>query len=420
MTRNSDTDKHITKRWKVEKQYLNEERTFKKSSFDIYQVLTITILASFFSLIMGMAISSRSMSNNSKSYSDAVNKFLNEYMSIKNDYYEDIDDNETMKTALEAILNSLDDYSTVVDDSLSNNLTTKLQGSYQGFGMEIANDNNNDIVIASIIKDSPAEEAKLQPLDIIKKLDDRVISNMTTTDFIKIVKESDKAKFNLTIIRDGQEMVIEIERKVVTLQSVATDIYERNNKKIGYIYVSVFAYNTDKQFKKALTELEDKGIDSLIVDLRYNTGGHLTAVENMISEFLDKNHIMYQIQTKTDVEKHYSNSNTKRKYSVAILVNEYSASASEMFTAAMQEEYGAVVIGTTTFGKGTVQEVQDSTSTDIQYKLTTKKWLTPKGKWINKVGIEPNILVELKIDSQDGFTDDDDNQLQAAINELAK
>src|SRR5574344_86864 len=420
MTRNSDTDKHITKRWKVEKQYLKEERTFKKSSFDIYQVLTITILASLFSLIMGMAISSRSMSNNSNNYSDAINKFLNEYMSIKDDYYEDLDDNKTMKTALEAILNSLDDYSKVVDDSLSNSLSTKLQGSYQGFGVEIANDNNNDIVIASIIKDSPAEKAKLQPLDIIKKLDDKVISNMSTTDFIKIVKESDKAKFNLTIIRDGQEMVIEIERKVVTLQSIATDVYEKNNKKVGYIYVNVFAYNTDKQFKTALTELENKGIDSLIVDLRYNTGGHLTAVENMISEFLDKNHIMYQIQTKTDVEKHYSTSNTKRKYKVAVLVNGYSASASEMFAAAMQEEYGATIIGTTTFGKGTVQEVQDSTSTDIQYKLTTKKWLTPKGKWINKVGVEPNISVELKIDDQDSFTDADDNQLQTAINELTK
>lgn len=420
MTRNSDTDKHITKRWKVEKQYLKEERTFKKSSFDIYQVLTITILASLFSLIMGMAISSRSMSNNSNNYSDAINKFLNEYMSIKDDYYEDLDDNKTMKTALEAILNSLDDYSKVVDDSLSNSLSTKLQGSYQGFGVEIANDNNNDIVIASIIKDSPAEKAELQPLDIIKKLDDKVISNMSTTDFVKLVKESNKAKFNLTIIRDGQEMVVEIERKVVTLQSIATDVYEKNNKKVGYIYVNVFAYNTDKQFKTALTELENKGIDSLIVDLRYNTGGHLTAVENMISEFLDKTHVIYQIQTKTDVEKHYSTSNTKRKYKVAVLVNGYSASASEMFAAAMQEEYGATIIGTTTFGKGTVQEVQDSTSTDIQYKLTTKKWLTPKGKWINKVGVEPNISVELKIDDQDSFTDADDNQLQTAINELTK
>lgn len=420
MTRNSDTDKHITKRWKVEKQYLKKERTFKKSSFDIYQVLTITILASLFSLIMGMAISSRSMSNNSNNYSDAINKFLNEYMSIKDDYYEDLDDNKTMKTALEAILNSLDDYSKVVDDSLSNSLSTKLQGSYQGFGVEIANDNNNDIVIASIIKDSPAEKAKLQPLDIIKKLDDKVISNMSTTDFVKLVKESNKAKFNLTIIRDGQEMVVEIERKVVTLQSIATDVYEKNNKKVGYIYVNVFAYNTDKQFKTALTELENKGIDSLIVDLRYNTGGHLTAVENMISEFLDKTHVIYQIQTKTDVEKHYSTSNTKRKYKVAVLVNGYSASASEMFAAAMQEEYGATIIGTTTFGKGTVQEVQDSTSTDIQYKLTTKKWLTPKGKWINKVGVEPNISVELKIDDQDSFTDADDNQLQTAINELTK
>lgn len=414
-------DKNIINRWKIKKQYIdNKDNTKSKSIFNIYQVLTIAILASLFSLIMGIAISSSNSINKKSDYPEAINNFIDEYLAIKDDYYEDIDDKESMKIALEAIVNSLDNYSAVVDDSLSNTLTTKLQGTYQGFGIEIVNDADKNIIVAGIVENSPAESAGLKILDVIKKLDDQDITGLTTTEFVSLVKESTKTTFDLTIDRDGQEMHIQLERKMVTLKSVATDIYERNGKKIGYIYINLFAYNTDKQFSEALDNLESQKIDSLIVDLRYNTGGHLTAVENMISEFLDKKHVIYQIQSKSETKKYYSKTNEKRNYNIVVLVNGYSASASEMFAAAMQEEYGATIMGTTTFGKGTVQEVQDSSSTNIQYKLTTKKWLTPKGNWVNGVGVKPDIVVELDVKDQTNFTDEEDNQLQSAINQLAK
>lgn len=414
-------DKDIMKRWKIKKQYIDTKSNVKlKSTFNIYQVLTIAILASLSSLIMGMVISSSAFINEKSDYSEAINNFIDEYSAIKDDYYEDIDDKKSMKTALEAIVNSLDNYSTVVDDSLANTLTTKLQGTYQGFGIEIVNDADKNIIVAGIVDDSPAESAGLKILDVIKKLDDQNVAGLTTTEFVSLVKESTKTSFELTIDRAGQEIHIKLERKMVTLKSVATDIYERNNKKIGYIYINLFAYNTDTQFSEALHDLESKNIDSLIVDLRYNTGGHLTAVENMMSEFLDKKHVIYQIQSKSETKKHYSKTNGKREYNVVVLVNGYSASASEMFAAAMQEEYGATIMGTTTFGKGTVQEVQDSSLTGMQYKLTTKKWLTPKGNWINGVGVKPDIVVELDVKDQTNFTDEEDNQLQSAINELAK
>lgn len=414
-------DKDIIKGWKIKKQYVDTNSNVKyKSTFNIYQVLTIAILTSLFSLIMGIVISSSTSINKKSDNSEAINNFIDEYLAIKDDYYEDIDDKESMKTALEAIVNSLDNYSTVVDDSLSNTLTTKLQGTYQGFGIEIVNDADKNIIVAGIVDDSPAESAGLKVLDVIKKLDNQNVTGLTTTDFVSLVKESTKTSFVLTVDRNGQEMNIKLERKMVTLKSVATDIYERNNKKIGYIYINLFAYNTDVQFGEALDDLESKNIDSLIVDLRYNTGGHLTAVENMMSEFLNKKHVIYQIQSKSETKKYYSKTNEKRDYNVVVLVNGYSASASEMFAAAMQEEYGAIIMGTTTFGKGTVQEVQDSSLTGMQYKLTTKKWLTPKGNWINGVGIKPDIVVELNVKDQTNFTDEEDNQLQSAINELVK
>lgn len=418
-------NKHIEKNkfirhWNIKNKYLRSKMKCSKkgSLFSTAQLATIVILASIFSLLMGMAIATPKLKKEDSNKS--IEDFIKQYNSIKNEYYEDIDDEEAMKTAMDAIVNSLDAYTTVVDDSLSNTLTTRLQGTYQGFGIQVANDASNNLIIVDVIKDSPAEKAGLQIYDYIKKLDSEDVVGMTTTDFVNIVKNSPKASFTLIVEREGKDVTIQINREKVTLNSIATDIYERNNKKIGYIYVSLFAYNTDVQFNSALKELESKDIDSLIVDLRYNTGGHLSAVENMMSEFLNKKHVIYQIQTKSKIEKYYSKTDTERKYEVAVLVNNYSASASEMFAATMQEEYGATIIGTTTYGKGTVQELRDSSLEDKQYKLTTKKWLTPKGNWVNGKGVTPDIVIELNVPDEQSFTEDEDNQLQEAINILAK
>lgn len=413
--------KKIIKRWKIKKDNLvSLQKKEQKSIFNLSQVLTIAVLTSIFSLTMGIILANFSFGNSDNKYSDEVQSFVDEYLTIKEEYYEEMDDKVYMKVALEAILNSLDMHSTVVDESLSNNLTTKLQGTYQGFGIEIISDDTGKIHIVGVIDDSPASEAGLKPLDIILTINGQGVTGLTTNEFVNLVKDSNETKFELEIEREGKQLTIELERKLVTLKSVASEIYERNNKKIGYIYVNVFAYNTDIQFANELKELEKQGIDSLIVDLRYNTGGHLTAVENMMSMFLDKSHVIYQIQTKKDTKKVYSKTNDSKDYKVVVLVNEQSASASEMFAATMQEEYKATVLGVPTFGKGTVQEVQDSTSTDVQYKLTTKKWLTPKGNWIDGVGVKPDIELELKVEDINSFTDEEDNQLQAAIDLLAK
>lgn len=413
--------KKIIRRWKIKKDNLvSLQNKEQKSIFNLSQVLTIAVLTSIFSLTMGIILANFSFGNSDNKYSDEVQSFVDEYLTIKEEYYEDMDDKVYMKVALEAILNSLDMHSTVVDESLSNNLTTKLQGTYQGFGIEIISDDTGKIHIVGVIDDSPASEAGLKPLDIILTINGQGVTGLTTNEFVSLVKDSNETKFELEIEREGKQLTIELERKLVTLKSVASEIYERNNKKIGYIYVNVFAYNTDIQFANELKELEKQGIDSLIVDLRYNTGGHLTAVENMMSMFLDKSHVIYQIQTKKDTKKVYSKTNDSKDYKVVVLVNEQSASASEMFAATMQEEYKATVLGVPTFGKGTVQEVQDSTSTDVQYKLTTKKWLTPKGNWIDGVGVKPDIELELKVEDINSFTEEEDNQLQAAIDLLAK
>ena len=390
-----------------------------KNLFKISELFSLIIITMIVSLTFGYFLGQRI--NSTTKLSDEMKKFIKDYNEIKENYYEDINDKEILKKALESVVNSLGDpYSTVIDNSLSNSINTELKGQYSGFGIQIANTKDNRILIVSIIDDSPALEAGLKAGDIILKMDGESVEGKTTDEFTKLVKGSNKQTITLTLLRDNKEIDIAVTRKIVTLKSVSSKIFEQDGKKVGYIYISIFAANTDSQFKKELIDLEKKGINSLIIDVRDNTGGHLTSVENIISMFLDKKHVIYQIESKGKTTKTYSKNNDSKKYKVVMLVNENSASASEMLTAAMKEEYGSEVVGMKTFGKGTVQEVGNTSNTNLNYKITTKKWLTPKGNWINKKGIEPTIKVELSKDYIKNPSEETDNQLKTAIETAIK
>lgn len=390
-----------------------------KNLFKISELFSLIIITMIVSLTLGYFLGQRM--NGTTKLSDEMKKFINDYNEIKENYYEDINDKEILKKALESVVNSLGDpYSTVIDNSLSNSINTELKGQYSGFGIQIANTKDNRILIVSIIDDSPALEAGLKAGDIILKMDGESVEGKTTDEFTKLVKGSNKQTIILTLLRDNKEIDIAVTRKIVTLKSVSSKIFEQDGKKVGYIYISIFAANTDSQFKKELIDLEKKGINSLIIDVRDNTGGHLTSVENIISLFLDKKHVIYQIESKGKITKTYSKNNDSKKYKVVMLVNENSASASEMLTAAMKEEYNSEVVGMKTFGKGTVQEVGNTSNTNLNYKITTKKWLTPKGNWINKKGIEPTIKVELSKEYIKNPSEETDNQLKTAIETAIK
>ncbi|MCI5521205.1 MAG: S41 family peptidase [Tenericutes bacterium] len=390
-----------------------------KNLFKISELFSLIIITMIVSLTLGYFLGQRM--NGTTKLSDEMKKFINDYNEIKENYYEDINDKEILKKALESVVNSLGDpYSTVIDNSLSNSINTELKGQYSGFGIQIANTKDNRILIVSIIDDSPALEAGLKAGDIILKMDGESVEGKTTDEFTKLVKGSNKQTIILTLLRDNKEIDIAVTRKIVTLKSVSSKIFEQDGKKVGYIYISIFAANTDSQFKKELIDLEKKGINSLIIDVRDNTGGHLTSVENIISMFLDKKHVIYQIESKGKTTKTYSKNNDSKKYKVVMLVNENSASASEMLTAAMKEEYNSEVVGMKTFGKGTVQEVGNTSNTNLNYKITTKKWLTPKGNWINKKGIEPTIKVELSKEYIKNPSEETDNQLKTAIETAIK
>ena len=236
---------------------------------------------------------------------------------------------------------------------------------------------------------------------------------MTISDFSNLVKKQ-KGTFNITYRRDGKENTVKLKTDTVELKSVSSKIIDKDDKKIGYIRATIFANNTYEQFKKELSGLEDKNIDGLVIDLRGNSGGHLSAAEQIISLFLDSSHPIYQIKSKNGQNTYYSTGKETKKYKIIILIDGNSASASEVVTSALKEQYGALVVGEKSYGKGTVQELQTLPNGE-QYKLTTKTWLTSKGEVIDGKGIKPDYKVSLDDKYLENPSDENDNQLQKAI-----
>lgn len=398
---------------------IEKKKKVKKPSFRTSEVIVLIFLTSFISLAVGGALTYNLTSSASK-YNRAdeeLQTFLKTYEEVKSNYYKDTDKEKLIEGAIDGMLSTLDGYSTYYNEDESNNFNIRLDGEYEGLGVEVYNNEDGDITVAGVIKDSPASEAGIEAKDILIRYNDKNIKGMNITEFVKMVKEDNQKEFKLTFFRDGKEKTVKLTKNNIVLKSVATKTFDED--KIGYIYVNVFASNTQKQFKEALEKLEDKGIETLIIDLRGNSGGHLDTAEKMASMFVDKTHPIYQIKSKTKTKKYYSKGKENKEYNIIVLVNGQSASASEVLASALKEQAGAILIGKKTYGKGTVQEMQ-TLANGSQFKLTTKEWLTSEGKEINGKGLDVDVEVDLDEKYIKDPSDENDSQLQKAIEEAKK
>ncbi len=381
----------------------------------LFELIATIVLAILLLLLVGYFVGRESnfKDDNYLTANKEIQKFIEEYNYILENYYGDIDKDELILSAIKGMLSSLDEYSQFIDTT-SNNTDITLEGEYVGVGIGVVNDAVGNIIISQIYPNSPALEAGIQVNDVIVKFNDESLKNTTTTELVEKIDKVDNMK--LTILRDEEEIEFELEKSKIILQSVE---YEMKDNNIGYIKVDIFAKNTNQQFAEALKKLENQGLNGLIIDLRNNSGGHLSSVKDMISLFLDSNHVIYQIEDKDSVEKVYSSGNKDAEYQIVILQNLNSASASEVMASALHEQLGAYIIGNTSYGKGTVQRLQ--TVSDIgQYKLTVEKWLTSNGDWIDGVGIKPDLELSLSDDYKKDPILANDNQYQAAIDYLTK
>ncbi len=402
---------------KIENSKQVKHKKQKKPTFSTSEVVVLLIITVIISLLMGFLVTYK-FYNNINVKDDNLQEFIDNYEYITKSYYKDVDKEELLDAALDGMLKKLDKNSIYLEESASDSFNKQLNGTYEGFGIEIYNDEDGNIVVNNVYDNSSADDAGIKSGDIITKFNKKDLSNTTTSKFVKMVDSTKSKTIKVTYKRKDEEKTVTLTKKTVTLTSVGSKVIDEKNN-IGYIRVSVFAQNTDEQFKKQLEKLESKNIKSLIIDLRSNSGGHLASAGNMISEFLDSSHVIYQIKTKENTTKHYSTGKTTKKYPIVILVDSNSASASEIMTSALKEQYGAIIIGEKTYGKGTVQEMQDLPNGD-KYKITTKEWLTSKGKTINKKGIKPTIEEKLSEEYYNNPSDETDNQLQKALSELTK
>lgn len=388
---------------------VNNKKTLP--TFKTKEVVFLLLITAIISLIMG-GIVTYNVTLKGTNVDSELAEFIKNYDYITNNYYGDVDKNELIDSAISGMLNTLDKNSTYVGSD-DDNFSIYLEGSYDGTGIQVYNDENNNIVIYSVFDDTSASKAGLKAGDVIIRLNDKDTTNMSIADFSSLVKKQ-KGKFKITYKRDDEEKTVSLKVSKVELKSVYSETIEKNDKKIGYIQMSIFANNTYEQFKKALSNLENENMNGLIIDLRSNSGGHLSSAEEIISLFLDSSHPIYQIKTKDSLNTYYSLGKETKKYKIVILIDKNSASASEVVISALTEQYGAVTVGEKSYGKGTVQELQ-SLNDGEQYKLTTKSWLTSKGKVIDGKGIEPDYKVSLDEKYYDEPSFDNDNQLQKAI-----
>lgn len=382
--------------------------------FKTTEVAIILVIGVVVSLIMGSFITLKLYTPSGEKVDSELQEFISNYEYITDNYNGKINKEELLDAALEAMLSKLDKNSTYLESDDSKNFNILLEGSYSGLGIQVYNDDDKNLVIYSVFKNSPADKAGLKPDDIITAINGKNVRGKTSADLAKMITKLNGKKVKLAFIRDKKEQTVYVELGKINIESVASNIYKKEGKKIGYIGVSIFASNTYNQFKKELDRLEGDNIDALVIDLRSNSGGYLSTAENMISLFLDSNHIIYQIQKDSQITKHHSKGVIDKKYKIVVLVNEQSASASEIMASALHEQYGATLVGKKTYGKGTVQELQDLKSGD-KFKLTTKNWLTSKGNWVNEKGINPDIEIDLSDRYKNNPSEENDGQLQAAL-----
>ena len=380
-------------------------------TFKTKEVVILLLLTTVISLAMGGIVTYNVVLKGEK-VDDELQDFITNYDYIVDNYYGDVDKTELVDSAIAGMLSTLDKNSAYVGGT-DTNFSIYLEGTYEGTGIQVYNDDNGNIVVYSVFGGSPASKAGLKEDDIIIKVNDKDTTNMSIDEFSKLVKDQN-GKFNITYKRGDSEKTVQLKVDTIEIQSVSSKVINKDNKKIGYIRTTIFANNTYEQFKKELDKLEDEGIDGLVIDLRGNSGGHLSAAEQIISLFLDSSHPIYQIKSKDSQNIYYSTGNKTKDYKISVLIDSNSASASEVVTSALAEQYGAKTVGKKSYGKGTVQELQTLSDGD-QYKLTTKSWLTSKGEVIDGKGIEPDYDVTLSDEYLENPTDESDNQLQKAI-----
>lgn len=394
----------------------------KRNSFNTIEVIIIMVITVLFGLFVGSIATYFAARGGFNNYSKDLKALIATYEEVVNNYYGDIDSEKLLESGVRGMITYLGDpYSSYMDSDSAKEFNEKLEGEYIGLGAEIQyNTKESTLKVTKVFKDSPADKSNLQEGDLILKVEGKDIKELELEQITEIIKTGKVGTtVRLDVKRNDKDVVVEFKRGTVELTSVTGEIIEKDDKKVGLITIEIFAKNSYKQFKSVVEDLQEKGATHLIVDVRDNTGGYLTTVKSIAEMFLDKKDVIFIIEDKNGTEKHTASKKRSIELPTVMLVNGASASASEVLAAALSENLEIDLVGTKTYGKGSVQQTKilDSGAT---IKYTTQKWLTPSGKSIEGEGINPNIEVQLEKEYYENPSRAKDLQLQKAIEVVIK
>ncbi len=342
-------------------------------------------------------------------------KLIQDY--IDKYYFDDAEKENILNGMMAGMVAALDDpYSVYYTAAEYSKLMESTNGTYYGIGISILqNQETGVITVIKVFSTSPAKDAGMKEGDILYKVEGEEVSGQDLSAVVSKIRGQENTEVKVTVLRNSEYVDLSIERREVQMDTVE---YSMMDNGVGYLYISEFDGVTTEQTKSAINDMLSKGMTSIVVDLRDNPGGRLDVVEDIMDMFLPKDKLMMYMETKSG-ERKDSYSKTDGiipDMPMTVLINQNSASASELFTGAMKSYERATIVGVNSFGKGIVQSIfplSDGTA----LKLTTAKYFLPNGENIHKVGIEPDVVVELPegVKSCWELSTEEDNQLQKAI-----
>ena len=333
---------------------------------------------------------------------------------INEEYVEEINQSESMDSAINGLLQSLDPYSAYMSPEIFNEMQTETSGEFGGLGIEVSME-SGVVKVISPIDDTPASRAGIKAGDYIVKIEGIQVQGKTLSEAVDLMRGPVGSSIEITIRRKGvkKALTFDIVREIIEIQSVKTDLLENN---IGYIRLTSFNENSSEQIKKNIEKLEkNKNINSYILDLRNNPGGLLTQAIRISDFFLESGEIVStKSRKKSENRKWFAKKgDILNGKTLIVLINYGSASASEIVAGALKDHKRAIVLGENSYGKGSVQSIIPLKN-DGAIRLTVAKYYLPSGKSISEVGVSPDIEVSEQ-DEEFRIKTDTDNQLNYAI-----
>lgn len=332
-------------------------------------------------------------------------------------YIGDVDETDLSEGVYKGYIEGLGDpYSVYYDEEETKQMSESLSGEFGGVGALMSQDRETGVItVLQVYDGSPAQEAGMRDGDTLYKVEGEEVTGEDLSDVVSKVKGEKGTQVTLTVLRadTGDEEELTITRDTIEAQTVSHEMKENN---VGYIRITEFDTVTYEQYKEALEDLEDQGMERLIVDLRSNPGGNLDTVCDILDLMLPEGLIVYTEDKNGEREEYTSDEENQFDKPLVVMMNGYSASASEIFAGAIQDYGLGQIVGTQSYGKGVVQSVfdlQDGTSV----KLTIAEYFTPNGRSIDGEGITPDVEVEYQYDENNP---DADNQLEKAMEVVAQ